>query len=545
MLRYSLLIFFCAYNICIAQKQNNNWCFGKNGGISFATGVTTFTSAVLAKEHCAAASDRTTGNLLFYTDGVKVWNRNHTVMPNGTGIGTDVQGTSVQGTAIARSLADTCKYYIFTVEPNSGNSKARGLLNYSILDMTLDNGLGDIVAGQKAVPVYDSFSEAMTLVPGNCCIWVVLHRRWNDSFYAYKLQASGLQTTPVKSVGGYGAKYNGVGTIKVSPDHKKLALVNIQSPAPVGSFVAIHDFNVNTGVVSNGMMIDTYGGNFFAAYFYGCEFSPNSSKLFATQSNNLYQYDLSSGNAAVIKASRVAVNAGNISNSSGLQLGPDSNIYSPGLTKNILTSITNPNQMFPGCIYSLMFPTTPNPVSSNAYMGLPQPVALVHCPDSLTKPPVITPKPPPDSMTKTQTGVNFPKDTVAVVPDTNAQAGPIGPLNPDNPPKQEPDPDPVPTEPEDTAANEVCILDLPNAFSPNRDGINDVLLLKGTKPAELMFRIFNRWGQTVFESRDMSVGWDGAYKGVEQPVEGYAYVVRGVYRNGTVISKKGSVFLMR
>ena len=54
---------------------------------------------------------------------------------------------------------------------------------------------------------------------------------------------------------------------------------------------------------------------------------------------------------------------------------------------------------------------------------------------------------------------------------------------------------------------------VPNAFSPNNDGENDVLYVRGHPIKSIEFRVFNRWGEMVFESRDISIGWDGTYKG--------------------------------
>ncbi len=53
---------------------------------------------------------------------------------------------------------------------------------------------------------------------------------------------------------------------------------------------------------------------------------------------------------------------------------------------------------------------------------------------------------------------------------------------------------------------------VPNAFSPNNDGNNDVLYVRGNYIENMIFRVFNRWGELVFESTDPAKGWDGIYK---------------------------------
>jgi gliding motility-associated-like protein len=87
---------------------------------------------------------------------------------------------------------------------------------------------------------------------------------------------------------------------------------------------------------------------------------------------------------------------------------------------------------------------------------------------------------------------------------------------------------------------------VPNAFSPNGDGINDVFrpIPVGIVSTDL-FRIFNRYGQLVFETNQWMKGWDGTYKGVAQAVGNYVWIVKGKGRNGKIIEMKGNVVLVR
>lgn len=86
---------------------------------------------------------------------------------------------------------------------------------------------------------------------------------------------------------------------------------------------------------------------------------------------------------------------------------------------------------------------------------------------------------------------------------------------------------------------------VPNAFTPNGDGRNDVLFVYGNYVASIQFRIFNQWGQLVFVSGNISNGWNGTYNGQQQPVGVYAYTLKVVLQDGSVINKKGSVNLIR
>lgn len=86
---------------------------------------------------------------------------------------------------------------------------------------------------------------------------------------------------------------------------------------------------------------------------------------------------------------------------------------------------------------------------------------------------------------------------------------------------------------------------VPNAFTPNNDGLNDILYVYGTTISSMEIRIFNQWGQLVFESKDKGRGWDGTMSGVKQPIGVYNYVLKAQLQDGTVIQKRGTITLVR
>jgi len=89
------------------------------------------------------------------------------------------------------------------------------------------------------------------------------------------------------------------------------------------------------------------------------------------------------------------------------------------------------------------------------------------------------------------------------------------------------------------------LADLPSAFSPNGDGSNDILYVRGAGIASMDLQIFNRWGVLLFESKDQATGWDGTYNGQPQPIEAYAYVLHVTFIDDTKFVKKGNVTLLR
>ncbi|HVI46607.1 MAG TPA: PKD domain-containing protein [Chitinophaga sp.] len=91
----------------------------------------------------------------------------------------------------------------------------------------------------------------------------------------------------------------------------------------------------------------------------------------------------------------------------------------------------------------------------------------------------------------------------------------------------------------------VPLFDVPSAFSPNNDGINDVFYVKSFGATKFNLKIFNRWGQMVFESNNANIGWDGRFKGTVQPIDAYAFTLSLEFTDGAKAVKSGSVTLLR
>jgi gliding motility-associated-like protein len=86
---------------------------------------------------------------------------------------------------------------------------------------------------------------------------------------------------------------------------------------------------------------------------------------------------------------------------------------------------------------------------------------------------------------------------------------------------------------------------VPNIFSPNGDGQNDILYIRGEGIQTIEFIIFNRWGQKVFQSTNMSIGWDGQYKGSQAETGVYNWIVEASFIEGTSIKLSGTTTLIR
>lgn len=86
---------------------------------------------------------------------------------------------------------------------------------------------------------------------------------------------------------------------------------------------------------------------------------------------------------------------------------------------------------------------------------------------------------------------------------------------------------------------------VPNAFTPNGDGKNDILYVRSQTVQSLAFYIYNQWGEQVFNSRNISYGWDGTFRGSTQPVGVYMYILKATMNDGREVNKKGTTTLIR
>ena len=359
-LRCLFFAFFCFSLVQLhAQLEASIWYFGDRAGLDFRSGapVALTDGALSTNEGCATISDDN-GNLLFYTDGITIWNRNHDVMPNGNALGG--HPSSTQSAIIVPNPGNPDLFYVFTT-PAQFILGDPGL-RYSEIDLSLNGGLGDVTA-VKNVLIYAPVPEKVTAVQhaNGTDIWVVTHQWGNDTFAAYLVTAAGINTTPVVSNAGFDMDYLTVGddiffargSIKISPDGTKLAIAHTR----VG--VEVFDFDAATGQVSNPIRLREGDEQ-----YYGVEFSPNSDVLYLTiQEISLLQYDL---NAADIVASESEITNNPLI--FGLQLGIDGKMYVALENTPFLAAINQPNILGAGCDFELQAVNLGTGIS---YLALP------------------------------------------------------------------------------------------------------------------------------------------------------------------------------
>src|SRR5215831_18428293 len=298
----SLHLFFL--QSALSQGEANIWYFGRYAGMDFNSGspVAIRNSSMFTNEGCATINDKN-GQLLFYTDGITVWNRLHQVMVNGTGL-LGHFSSSQSAIVVPKPLTPNI-YYVFTVDAMENASNG---FNYSIVDMTLQSGLGEVI--QKNIPlIQDTCLEKITAIK-NCNgkdVWVIVHPWRGNQFKSFLVTSAGISTSPVISNVGTPANIdftNAAGCMKASPDGKKLAAAYERYFTM--DFVEVYDFNAQTGIISNPVFIQGTsppGGIGDDEGQYGVEFSPNNKLLYVSAKYRvhpdsviksfLYQFDLS------------------------------------------------------------------------------------------------------------------------------------------------------------------------------------------------------------------------------------------------------------
>jgi gliding motility-associated-like protein len=333
-----------------SQNQTANWFFGEKAGLSFNSGfpIVDLDGEISTSEGCSTISN-SQGELLFYTDGVSVWNRNHLVMTNGNGLTGD--DSSTQSAIIIPKPNDGNIYYIFTVDARAG---ADGL-RYSEVNMTLSNGMGSVTAN-KNILLEALTSEKITAVENadGESIWVIGHKWESNEFQAYLVDDNGVNRTPITSAVGSthsGDLNNTIGYLKASPNREKIACVKSYT----NNEVQVFDFNAATGVITNPITIDNFISENLGPY--GCEFSPDSKLLYVSEIirdgadySKIHQYNLTLGSQQNIINSDVIV-AEETGLLGALQQALDGKIYVAKSNAISICVIKKPNEIGVNCEY--------------------------------------------------------------------------------------------------------------------------------------------------------------------------------------------------
>ena len=365
--------------------QAAHWCFGTGGHITFKNGSPEELglSSVSTYEGVATISDQN-GDLLFYTDGMEVWDKYNDQMPNGWGL--NGHKSSSQSGVIVPYPGNKNLYYIFTVDAIWESKDPNLGFRYSIVDMTLNNGFGDVTTKNQLL--FTPSCEKITAVGhiNGRDIWV-LGQRWNDNkICVFLVDKDGIHLKNEYSIKAL-AKFNNTGWskgyMKFSQKGDLLAIANNNVS------LAIYDFNISTGVVSN----ERFTTNECFKNAYSVEFSPNSKYLYVSATpydgnkdwsvrdyTYLLQVDLEKAKTSTIDQSYNVLaqhqyfSSGTEAYMGALQLALDGKIYLASVARvnkinqqsNYLSVINNPDEE--ACNYVFKGYKLKN---RTAFLGLP------------------------------------------------------------------------------------------------------------------------------------------------------------------------------
>lgn len=324
-----------------AQGESNIWYFGQNAGLDFSSGSPiALSKGMLNTTEGVASMCNVNGELLFYTDGITVWNKQHAIMKNGENLMGNPSSTQ---SAVAVPLpGSTTLYYLFTVDAEAGENGFR----YSVIDISKQNGWGEVI--QKNTLLLTPSTEKLTAIKhrNNTDFWIITHAWNSNTFLAYPLTHKGVGTPVSTSIGSIheGEKDNTIGYMKASADGSQLALAVKEA-----AFVELFDFDNATGVVSNPIRINFAPGS----KVYGVEFSSNGNLLYVTAGgkSEVWQFNLLAGSNEAIAKSGLVI--GKTAGWAGaLQIAKDGKIYVSPYMAGKLDRIENPDIVGSGCGYS-------------------------------------------------------------------------------------------------------------------------------------------------------------------------------------------------
>ncbi|MFT3908742.1 MAG: gliding motility-associated C-terminal domain-containing protein [Ferruginibacter sp.] len=357
-LLFSLCMMLGAHSF--SQNWNNKiWYFGSRGGINFNTNpATAIGNSAMGQSEGTSTMCDVNGNILFYTNGINVWNRNHQVMPNGSNLHGHPSAT--QSALILKLPGSDHIYYIFTVSAYESSQIQPSA--FTIVDLTLNGGLGDVTV--KNYPLHMRVTEKLTatLKANGTDYWIITKEAGTDAFYVYSFSAA-TQVDAVPVISHAGNVTNSgdyVGYARVSPNGSKLALAN-WSNVPSQLF----DFDNNTGRITNPIELP------HPYPTYGVEFSPDNSKLYIMQQRNgvLRQYDLLAGSATAIQNSVTQIaSLDSPMRGAAIMLGPDDKIYICEEGKSYVSVVNQPNLSGAACGY--VFNALPLTTGTGCAFGL-------------------------------------------------------------------------------------------------------------------------------------------------------------------------------
>lgn len=350
-----------------AQDENANWIFAKNSKLKFTNNLANLSNSgqlISTEDEVASISDEV-GNLLFYTDGKSVWDKNNNIMQNGN--------NSLAHTTLANyiynpkepvtilPIPNSNKYYIFTEKVTLYDVALGFWSNYyfSIVDMDQNNGLGSITSlNNLLISSFDIDSSgyikhhnvSTAMHSDGLSYWLIL--KPNQNFYTFHITDTILQSNPsyitssincnqlqakTSCSGSSSSEYS----LKSSPDSSKLGLVASPNSCFVDSYLNVYDFNNSSGLISN------CNTSYHEPSLVSLEFSADSNFIYVLRNNfnqELLVFDISNILDIHKKFTLISTNPNQIPLGNSIQRGIDNKIYFLNkFSTEYLWEVSNPN----------------------------------------------------------------------------------------------------------------------------------------------------------------------------------------------------------
>ncbi|MGB0403520.1 MAG: gliding motility-associated C-terminal domain-containing protein [Salibacteraceae bacterium] len=318
-----------------SQHEADWWYFGRNANAHFQNNsVTSDTihSAMWMDEGVSSFSHPISGDLLFYTNGIDVWSKDDALMPNGFNIGG--HQSSSNSALIIPVPGQRYRFYSFSLDDGMASLGTDGL-KYSIVDMRLNGGLGDVDRNFKGIQIGKPYGEKLTATKhaSQDAYWVVVQGFRNNEYHSYLFDGTGFSGPIISAAGPVVLNLiapGGVdlGCMKISPAGDQIAVCYSQN-----DLVVLMDFDSQTGRVSNPRQRTI-------TQAYGLEFSPNGKYLYVSGAGQIHQ--LATGPNFTNNTPFIVLSAQN-SLFNALQLAPNGKIYCAPLYERRLAVINSPD----------------------------------------------------------------------------------------------------------------------------------------------------------------------------------------------------------
>jgi hypothetical protein len=335
--------------------QSHNWITGGTSGIriNFTSGMPEVTTVPVTDQNqlrsgegMATISDQN-GELLFYSDGTSIFNRNYE--PFYTGLGASMSST--QGVMIVPDPANDHEYYVFTTENFAGYAPGAYHTGWGFayikVDMHLNNGMGGVSSNYTQLLSLTTEKQTSVRHCNGHDVWVICHEYHNNSFYSYLITDNGISEPIISNVGSVISDSGGVfgiGYLKTNPQGDMIvAGYNYMG------ITEFFGFDSNTGILSNDFAL-LNSQLFYGSY--GVAFSPDGTKVYFSNEYdpNIQQIDLSSGDQQLMINSRTSVGTSPRQYYLGaLELAPDGKIYIAQSSDTYLDVISYPNEAGMAC----------------------------------------------------------------------------------------------------------------------------------------------------------------------------------------------------